>query len=630
MRELGYTIKNSPVRINVVEGRDDLPLFQSFLERNPVLGFDTETTGLDWWSPNFRCRLVQFGNSKESFVLPVELGGPFEAAAVEALRKAKRLIAHNGVYDRHVAEVSFGIPLEELAPKTLDTKFLAHLVDPRSVKEGGPGLSLEDLTRHYIDPQVADEIKGSVARMARDLSKELEGEVYLGPGLDGEDVWIPAKRISKDTFWKAVPLDHPGYNLYAGMDPILAYRLFHILLPKVPARSKKSGLISWEHRLAHVTSKMERTGYLVDREYVEARIEELLEEQRKYEEIAFSYMVENINSNAQLIKAFTDFGVRLTKRTKSGQFAMDDSVLQSIDHPLAEAVVKAKRANKWRATWFERALNGMDAEGRVHASINSIQARTARMSITGAIPAQTFPAGDGYVRHSFLAEEGHVTASIDFGNMELRVLAAASEDPVMLDAFRRGDDLHNLTAIAAFGPMPEGAEKHPMRKAGKGTNFTVCFGGGWKAVHQQWGISPEDSKKAVQAFWDTYLGTKAFSEKLQRQARRNGYIYTATGRRLPVDEDRAYSALNYYIQSSARDITARAVIELDRAGFGDYMRLPIHDEIVFSFPREEAKELTREAARIMQFPFKGLLIPADGEIGERSWGSVLELEDSKH
>ncbi|QJS09072.1 DNA polymerase [Streptomyces argyrophyllae] len=607
MKVLHYTIKRQTVRINVAETTWDLDRFIDFIEANPVLGFDTETTGLDWWNSDrgFRIRLAQFGNGIESWVLPVEINPEFKAAAIWALRKARLLIAHNGTFDQHVSERTLGVPLEELAPKMLDTKIFAHLVDPRQVKEGGSGLKLEELTKHYIDATLAEEVKGSMTQIAKRY------------------------KVKKADIWPVVKTFDPEYLLYAGMDPILAYRLLHILMPKVPARSKAKGLIGWEHRLAHITAKMERTGYLVDSAYAEMRIAELKAEEEKWVQVA-SQWVDNVNSDKQLIEAFQSFGFKLTKKTPKGNFSMDAEVLDSIDHPLAEAVKKATKAAKWRKTWFEAALNGLDSEGRVHASINSIQARTARMSISGSIAAQTFPAGDGYVRSAFLAEEGHVSASIDFGNMELRVMAAASNDPVMLKAFYADEDLHNITAIAAFGPMEPGQKKHPKRAAGKGTNFAIGFGGTWKAVTEGFGVPEEDAKRAVDAFWETYLGVARFAEKLKDEARRTGYIYTATGRRLPVDRRRLYSALNYYIQSTARDITARAIINLDRAGFTPYMRLPVHDELIFSFPKERAAELTERAARIMEFTFKGLLIPADGEIGDRSWGSILDLEDSKH
>ncbi|MFE5092059.1 DNA polymerase [Streptomyces sp. NPDC056638] len=610
MKLIEYRIKGQPVRINVVETFEDLVPFTKFIQENPVLGFDTETTGLDWWNARnngpFRLRLAQFGNGNESYVIPVELGAKFERITIWALRQADYFIAHNGTYDLHVVEECLGIPMEELAPKFWDTQKLCHLVDPRQIKEGGPGRKLEELVKFYIDPLVADEVKGSMTKIAKRY------------------------KVKKEDIWPVVELFDEEFLLYAGMDPVFAFRLFHILYSLVPPRSKAAGLMQWEHRLAHVTAKMERTGYLLDVEYAEERCAELMAEQSEYEAAARLYGIESVNSPKQLLEVFKGLGFKFTKKTKNGNLSIDDDVLSAMDHPAADAVIKAKKAGKWRKTWFEKALAGRDWENRVHASINSCEARTARMSISGTIAAQTYPAGSGYVRHMFLADEGHVTVSIDYGNMELRVMAAASRDPIMLKVFQDGGDLHDMTAIAAFGPTPAGMKKHPKRPAGKGTNFAVGFGGGWEVVHEQFGVPEEDAKRAVKAFWDTYKGVAAFADKLQMQARRTGYIYTATGRRLPVDKSRPYAALNYYIQSSARDITARAILELDRAGYTQWMRLPIHDEIVFSFPKERAEELTEKAARIMEMTFMGLLIPADGEIGQQSWGSVLELEDSKH
>ncbi|MFJ8041182.1 DNA polymerase [Kitasatospora sp. NPDC096147] len=599
MRLITHPIKRQIVRIHVAETPWDLAQFVDWVEANSTaLGFDTETTGLDWWNADrgFRCRLAQFGTATESWVLPVEAGEDYAEAARWALRQAGRLIIHNANFDLHVVEATLGIPLEELAPKAICTKITAHLVDPRAVKEQGPGLKLEELTKHYLDRDLAEQVKGSMTRIAK------------------------AYKVKKEDIWPIVSLSDETFLLYAGMDPCLAYRLFHLLYPMIPLRSRRKGLFGWEHRLAYVCALIERTGYLLDAEYAEARAAELLAEQAKWEAVAAEFGVANVNSSAQLIEAFTGFGVRLTKKTAKGNLAMDAEVLDAIDHPLAEAVKKATKAGKWRSTWFERALSGRDSKGRVHATLNSLQARTARMSITGSVPAQTFPAGTGYVRHMFLAEEGHVTCCIDFANMELRFLAAESGDPVMRDAFANGKDLHQITADAAGVP----------RKVGKMGNFLIVFGGGWKALVTQAKVLEDVARRTIDAFGSTYTYVGKLADRLMAEARRTGFIYTSTGRRLPVDRGRLYAAQNYFIQSGSRDITARAVLRLHEAGYTKWMRLIIHDEIVFSFPKDRAEELMREAAKLMQFTVKGVEIPADGEIGDRSWGSVLDLEDSKH
>ncbi|MFD8886453.1 DNA polymerase [Streptomyces erythrochromogenes] len=596
MQHLSYRLKGQPISIRVAETESDLEQFRDFVSRHRILGFDTETTGLDYWAKDFRCRLAQFGTGAEAWVIPVEKGPAFAEVVRWALHRLEWLVAHNGTYDLHVVEATLGIPMEELAPKMWDTRLLAHLVDPRAVKERGPGLKLEELTKFYVCETTAEEVKGSI----RELAKKY--------------------KTTKEKIWKLVELFDPDFLLYAGMDPALAYRLFQILYRLVPARSKSQGLIGWEHQLAHVTAKMERTGYLLDVEYAERRCEELSAEQQRQELIARTFGVENVNSNQQLIDVFTGLGVKLTKRTAKGNLSIDDDVLSAINHPLAAAVVQAKKAGKWRKTWFERALNGRDASNRVHASINSLQARTSRMSISGSIPAQTFPAGDGYVRHMFLADEGHVSCSIDFGNMELRYLAAFSRDPTMLNAFVNGLDLHQITADAA----------DVARKIGKMANFLTVYGGGWAALMEQAHVDEATARKVLEAFARTYPGVGAFGKRLADEAKRTGYVYTATGRRLPVDPGKSFRALNYFVQGGSRDVTARAILELDKAGYTPFVRLPIHDELVFSFPEKDAPEMAREAARIMEFSVQGLLIPADAEIGQRSWGSVLELEESKH
>ncbi|MBT2383895.1 DNA polymerase [Streptomyces sp. ISL-11] len=602
MRLIEYKIKHHLVRIHVVETPEDLPAFHRFIEdHRELIAWDTETTGLDWWQAStgaFRLRLAQFGTERESYVLPIENDGPeghFAEATRWALRTAERLVAHNVSFDLHVVEQCLGIAMEELAPRSWDTKLIAHLADPRPVADGGPGHKLVELTRHYLCPRVADEVKSSMNVIAREL------------------------KVKKDEVWRAVPLQHHGFNLYAGMDPILAAWLFKILMPKVPERSRRKGLISWEHRTAHIAAKYERNGLPVNRVYVENRAAELTEAQRDAEATARKYGVENVGSNRQLVEAFTNLGVRLTKTTAKGNIAMDDAVLTAIDHPLAHAVKEAKKAAKWRATWFDRALAGIGPDGKVHASVNTVGARTARMSIAGSIPAQTFPKGSGYVRGAFEAEEGFVIVSTDYSNMELRFLAADSGDETMLKAFHDDLDLHQMTADASG----------VSRSVGKTVNFAYVYGSGPRNIAETCGITVAKAREVIRGFEETYPKVKRFSEQLQRHARQHGYIWTATGRRLPVDRNRPYSALNYRIQSSCRDVTARAMIELDRHGYSKYIKLPIHDEILFAFPEEVAEELAHETARLMEFTYKGLVIPAEAEIAGRSWGDLYSGE-TKH
>ncbi|WP_238846968.1 DNA polymerase [Nocardia arthritidis] len=168
---------------------------------------------------------------------------------------------------------------------------------------------------------------------------------------------------------------------------------------------------------------------------------------------------------------------------------------------------------------------------------------------------------------------------MDYKAQELRVLAALSGDPTMREAFATNADLHQVTADAA------GVD----RKVGKMANFLVAYGGGAKKLAENASISFLAAKRVLESFNRTYPKVDEFSEKIQNEAKNSGYVITPTGRRLPVDPDRAYSALNYMIQSTSRDVTCRGLINLHKAGFTPYLRLPVHDEVVASIPANKAQ-----------------------------------------
>jgi DNA polymerase-1 len=589
MREHKRDIGGQPVVIRAVETEEDLEEFRAFIRANIAgVGVDSETTGLDIYSGGFRCRLVQFGTASLAYVVPVERGGRFAEDVRLALKGLQSLTLHNAAYDLQVFDRALGVPMELLWPKVRDTRVLAHLIDPRGQDEGGIGHGLEGLTRFYIDADIADGVK----TLMTDLAK--------------------THKTTKSEIWKTVDYDDPHYQLYSGMDPILAVRLAQKLRPLVPKES--THLIRYEHRVAAVCSYMERTGFLLDMEYTKQLSEELVDAELAYEWKAKSFGCENVNSTEQVADILEARGVRIKERTPSGRRKVDKVLLGSLveaGDEFAEAVMEAKKARKWRMTWVEGFLVGADPTGRCHASINPLRARTARMSITG-IPAQTLPSGDSTIRRCFLADDGQVMASVDYQAQELRVLAALSGDRTMQGAFRTGADLHQITADASG----------VSRKVGKTVNFAYVYGSGPKNIANQCGIDVDTAKKVIAGFEQAYPRVKQLSQSLQQQARRDGFVMTPSGRRLPVDPERAYSALNYLIQSSSRDITAGGLLRLHDQGFTPYLRLPIHDEVLLSVPTDKAEWGARRVGEIMATNFKGVHIGTDAEVGGRSWGSL--------
>lgn len=597
MIEHQYTVAGQPVLIRVVEREEDLEQFRDFIRANArLLGVDSETTGLDTYSDGFRCRLAQFGTPWESFVVPVERGGRFAEDVRLALLGLDHLVLHNASYDLQVFEQTLGVPMEELWPKTTDTVTLAKLIDPRPKEAGGFGHSLEELTDRFIDSEVAQNVKGLMTRLAKE------------------------HKTTKALIWKKIDLDHPDYNLYAGMDTILAARLYNALMPMVPEVSRK--LIDYEHRLSEICSYIERRGFLLDVSYTQKLSEDLSYKESVGKWLAAEMGCENVNSTDQVADVLQARGVKIIGRTPSGKRKVDKTLLDELvknEDEFAKLVQGTKRAGKWRSAWVDNFLKTKDANDRVHPNINPLQARTGRMSITN--PAtQTLPAGDWMIRRCFVADEGHRIASVDYQAQELRVLAALSGDPTMIQAFINDEDLHLLTARAAFGDHI--TKDDPERKYAKTVNFGRVYGGGAKTVAAQTGIDLETAQTVVDGFDKAYPGVQQLSQKLQREAKQNGYITTPMGRRLPVDPQRAYSALNYLIQSTSRDVTCKALVRLHDAGFTPYIRLPIHDEILASLPEEHAKWGAADIGRLMAEEMGPVLIGTDPEVGMRSWGSL--------
>lgn len=589
MKQYERVVDGSAVQINVCETENDLHSFRNFLRENRTwLGCDSETTGLDVFSEGFRVRLVQFGNAHEAWVIPVERGGAYASHVVNALHEVEHLIFQNASFDLQVFDRHLGVRMEDLWPKVLDTKILAHLVDPRGKDEGGIGHSLEDLTRHYIDAEIADSVKTLMVDLAK------------------------AHKTTKAKIWESVDFNDPHYQLYSGMDPILAYRLARKLKPLVPAESRK--LIRYEHQLAEVCAIMERTGFELDIQYTAELSVNLLRDEEFHTAEAKRLGCENLFAPQQVADVLESRGVVITDKTPTGLRRVDKKLLDLLvaeGEPFAIAVSEAKKARKWRTTWVDGFLTQMDESGRCHPSINPLRARTARMSITG-IPAQTLPAGDWLIRRCFVADEGQVMASVDYQAQELRVLAALSGDKVMQQAFKTGADLHQITADAS------GVE----RKVGKTVNFAYVYGSGPRNIAEQCGIDVDTARRVIAGFEQAYPKVRELSQQLQKQARRDGYVTTEFGRRLPVDPDRAYSSLNYLIQSTSRDVTASGLLRLHKAGFTPYLRLPIHDEVLASLPAGKAVNGARMIGQLMATRFKGVFIGTDPEVGGRSWGSL--------
>jgi DNA polymerase-1 len=598
-----HTVAGTDCLIHTPENRRDLEGFFDFLRKNDrVLGLDSETTGLNIFSPGFGLRLVQFGNDREAWVLRADL---FRDAIRDTLLSDRLFAVHNAPFDLLVFDKHLDVRVEALAPRVFDTRIFAHLIDPRQESEGGAGLSLKPLSAIYVDPDAPDTQAGLYAEF-RKIGK------------------------TKDTGWAAIDIMNPLYNRYAGLDVIFETRLFHELSSVIKGIGL-SRLSKFEHLFASYIMLLQRKGMLVDLDYAENLDTELSAEAVEWRAKAAKYGVENTNSTSQIAEALVGMGVDLKERTPSGALKVDKGVLLPLAdldptwkelglgtaNPLAVAVLHAKRAEKWRVAYIDAFRTRADSEGRIHPNIGTLQARTARMSVSNP-PLQQLPSKDWKVRRAILADRGQVMMSADYDQVEFRVLAALADVKGMKTAIAEGIDLHDFTAEMLYGPEFTKFQ----RSLSKGVGFGKVFGGGAPTLSRQTGAPIAQVREAIAKYDSVYPEIKKFGRMLQRKAEYGKReVVTVSGRHLPLDKDRLYSATNYVVQSTARDVIAESIVDMFDAGLGDYLIMPIHDEVLFQAPTADADEVGREIGKVMSKPFMGVPLTASADVYGMSWGN---------
>lgn len=582
---------------------DEMARFDAFLSRSEgaPLAVDTETTGLDIFRADHGVRLVQFGTATEAWALRVDL---FRADIARVLSRGSHFLMHNATYDMLVSDRHGLADLETLAPKVTDTRILAHLIDPRRRPEGGTGHKLKELAAVYVDPDAQDGEAALKREFRRLKMTEAEG-------------------------WRHIPIDNDVYVRYAGLDVLLTWRLWAELAPRVTGVGL-GDLARFEHHLQGLLAILERRGVRIDVPYTERLRDALTAEATEFAAVAARYGVESVNSPKQVAAALGGMGETLTDRTAGGALSVGKEVLLALadldrewtrigarePNLLADAVVRSKRAGKWASTYAQAFLDLMDPATRLHPKINGLQARTARMSIAHP-PLQQLPSSDWRVRRSLIPDPGMTMVAADYSQVEMRVLAALAQEPTMMAAIASGTDLHDFTAKRVYGDDFTKAQ----RKVSKAIGFGKVYGGGASSIAQQTGASLAGVKEAIAAYDATFPGVRRYAAYLQRRARYGAVeVVTPSGRHLPLDRQRLYAATNYVVQSTARDILAQALVDLFDQGLGDFLLLPVHDEVLAQAPDADAAEVVAEIGRVMESTFYGVAIKSDTTILGPSWG----------
>ena len=579
--------------VTLVESNDDLDAFEAWVRSAPVVAIDTETTGLDIYSPTHQLRLVQFGSADQAWVLDAARYAPsIRQTLAWLIDHQTTVVMHNASYDVLVLARHGFVDLSDIYTVVHDTRTMLHLLDPRAQQEGGRGHGLKANAAHYVDPDAPD----------GDLALK---ELFKANGWKASDGW------------SKVPTDDETYVRYAGLDVLLTSRLYQALAPLVDRT-----LFNFEMRVQAACARMQHRGVLLDVSYANSLTGFYDTEEAEGAAAAAQWGIANVNSPQQVAEVLLALGAELTDTTPSGAAKVDKHVLRHIADAggaageVAAAVLRAKQAGKFRTAYVDTCLSLRDSADRVHPWINSLKARTARMSIDTP-PLQQLPSGDWRLRRMFLADPGMAIISVDYSQIELRVLAAMAEEHLMIDAINGGRDLHDVTATALFG---EGFTKQ-QRKLAKNVGFGRVYGGGAFTLARQAGVDEDTAKRAMLGYDAAFPGIKRFSKRLEERARAGvPEVVTPAGRHLPLDRDRYYSATNYMVQSTARDVLANSLLELEAAGLGDYLLLPIHDEVLAQAPVADAADIAKHIAEAMTVPFGPVMLTAEPEVYGPSWG----------
>jgi len=302
----------------------------------------------------------------------------------------------------------------------------------------------------------------------------------------------------------------------------------------------------------------------------------------------------------------------------------------ALTHEIARKVLDYRQLTKLKSTYVD-ALPALlnSGTGRLHTTFNQVGTATGRLASSNPnlqnIPIRTEVGRE--IRAAFIADPGCVLLSADYSQIELRLLAHFSEDPLLIEAFRRGDDIHTLTAARVFGVPPLMIDEEQRRRA-KAVNFGIVYGLSAFGLSQQLGIETSDAKKFIEGYFETYKGVRAFIDRTLAECRREQKVKTLFGRVRPIADinsknfaTRGFAertAVNTPLQGTAADLIKIAMIridrEIERRKLKSRMTLQVHDELVFEAPQGEVEELRALVRKEMEevYPLK---VPLLVEIG---------------
>src|SRR5712691_6508522 len=418
-------------------------------------------------------------------------------------------------------------------------------------------------------------------------------------------------------------------------------RLAPVLEAQVAEQKLESVYEKIDLPLAPVLAGIERTGIRVDRKELHKMSEAMEKEVRRLEkeiwELSGSEF--NVNSPTQLAEIlFGKLNLQPNPRrgkAKARSTAADVLEELSAQHPLPAKIIEYREVAKLKSTYVDALPKLIHPEtGRLHTSFSQTGTATGRLSSSDPnlqnIPIRSELGRE--IRAAFVAGRGKILLSADYSQIELRVMAHVSKDPVLVEAFRNGEDIHARTAQEVFGvgPLAQTAEH---RRAAKAINFGIIYGLSPFGLAQQLGIEQKEAAKFINAYFTRYRGVKEYLDKILAETRKTGVAKTLFGRIRPMPEINSAqmqlrnfaerTALNSPLQGTAADLIKLAMINIDRRlaeeKFESKMILQVHGQVLFEAPTKERAKLEKLVQEEMEGVHK-LAVPLAVEIGAgRNW-----------
>jgi DNA polymerase-1 len=413
------------------------------------------------------------------------------------------------------------------------------------------------------------------------------------------------------------------------------HRLAPALRAQIDAQELQSVYEKIDLPVAAVLANIERAGIRVDPKALDAMSLAMEKEVRRLEKeiwemAGFEF---NVNSPTQLAEVLFDkLNLQAPMRRGRGRVrstAVDILEDLAAQHPLPAKIIEYREIAKLKSTYVDSLPKRINRKtGRLHTSFSQTGTATGRLSSSDPnlqnIPIRTELGRQ--IRAAFVAEPGMILLAADYSQIELRVMAHFSNDPVLLDAFRTGQDIHERTAQEVFGVGPM-AQTPEHRRASKAINYGIIYGLSPFGLAQQIGVPQKEAAQFISAYFERYRGVKQYLDNVLAETRQTGVAKTLFGRIRPIPDITSpqvqirnfaeRTALNSPLQGTAADLIKLAMISIDRRlaaeKFEARMILQVHDELLFEAPSSESKELAKLVREEMENVHK-LAVPLEVEI----------------